>query len=56
MTPEQNEAPITFLYTDLVDSTQILERLGDERAQSVFESHHKLLRDAIADNAGREVK
>ena len=50
------EAPTTFLYSDLVNSTQILQRLGDERAHAVFEAHHKLLREAIADSNGREIK
>ncbi len=52
----QDTAPVTFLYTDLVNSTKLLSRLGDERAQRVFQAHHKLLREATEANGGREVK
>ncbi len=47
---------VTILFTDLVNSTTLLERAGDESAQRVFAAHHKLLRDAVAANAGQEVK
>jgi hypothetical protein len=30
----------TILFTDVVDSTVLMQRLGDERAQRVFERHH----------------
>ena len=52
----QDSAPVTFLYTDLVNSTELLSRLGDERARRVFQAHHKLLRDATEANSGQEVK
>jgi hypothetical protein len=29
----------TILFTDVVDSTVLMQRLGDERAQRVFERH-----------------
>ncbi len=46
----------TILFTDLVNSTELLERVGDERAQRVLRSHHDLLRDAVDQSGGREVK
>src|SRR5215468_3431791 len=49
-------APITLLFTDLVDSTALLQRVGDERAQRVLHAHRQLLREAIAQHGGREVK
>src|SRR5262245_1087235 len=49
-------APVTLLFTDLVDSTALLQRVGDERARRVFQAHHRLLRDAVATHGGHEVK
>ena len=49
-------APVTILYTDLVDSTKLLQRAGDEAAQRIFHAHHELLRDAVSVNGGHEVK
>ena len=51
-----SETPITFLYTDLVKSTELLQRVGDEQARLIFDAHHQLLRQAIAEQSGREVK
>src|SRR5512139_400898 len=47
---------VTLLFTDLVGSTALLQRVGDEPAQRIFQMHHKLLRDAVAANGGHEVK
>src|SRR5262245_38313869 len=46
----------TILFTDLVNSTELLERVGDERARQILQTHHRLLREAVAANGGREVK
>ncbi len=48
--------PVTVLFTDLVSSTELLHRVGDEQAQRVLRAHHRLLRDAIAVHGGCEVK
>lgn len=47
---------VTLLFTDLVGSTRLLERLGDDAAHEVMETHFRLLRRAIAACHGREVK
>jgi len=47
---------VTILFTDLVSSTELLQRAGDEDAQRIFAAHHKLLRDAVAVHGGREVQ
>jgi class 3 adenylate cyclase/tetratricopeptide (TPR) repeat protein len=47
---------VTLLFTDLVGSTRLLERLGDDAAHEVVETHFRLLRGAIAGSGGREVK
>src|SRR5262249_34709933 len=46
----------TILFTDVVDSTVLMQRLGDERAQRVFEGHHRMLVDTLAASGGEELK
>lgn len=46
----------TILFTDLVSSTEILQRAGDERGEHIFRAHHRLLSDAVAAHRGEEVK
>ncbi|MEX2247272.1 MAG: AAA family ATPase [Dehalococcoidia bacterium] len=46
----------TILFTDLVNSTELLQEAGDERALRVLEAHHRLLREAVARCGGEEVK
>src|SRR5262245_38064395 len=48
--------PVTVLFTDLVSSTAVLERVGDEQAHRVFQTHRRVLRDAVAMHGGQEVK
>jgi class 3 adenylate cyclase/tetratricopeptide (TPR) repeat protein len=47
---------VTLLFTDLVDSTELLSRTGDEEAQRIFSAHHELLAEAVAEHGGHEVK
>lgn len=42
----------TVLFTDLVGSTEILERLGDERAQRFFRGHRQFLRQVVTHHRG----
>ena len=49
-------APVTLLFTDLVHSTGLLHRVGDEQAQRVLRAHRQLLREALAGHGGGEVK
>jgi class 3 adenylate cyclase len=46
----------TILFTDVVDSTVLMQRLGDERAQRVFERHHRMLTETLAANGGEELQ
>jgi class 3 adenylate cyclase len=46
----------TFLFTDIVDSTRLLETLGDEKWRRLLARHDELIRDAIAENGGEVVK
>ncbi|MGH9011879.1 MAG: ATP-binding protein, partial [Acidimicrobiia bacterium] len=46
----------TVLFTDLVGSTELLSRLGDLRYDEVRRDHFAVLRQAVADVHGDEVK
>src|SRR5687768_8663093 len=50
------QAVVTLLFTDLVGSTELLSRTGDEQAQRIFRAHHDLLSEAAAAHGGQEVK
>lgn len=45
----------TLLLIDLVDSTRLLEQLGDARAQQVFAQHDQLARGLLARFDGQEI-
>ncbi|HEV3362833.1 MAG TPA: adenylate/guanylate cyclase domain-containing protein, partial [Acidimicrobiia bacterium] len=47
---------VAFLFTDLVGSTALIDRLGDDAADEVRRSHFELLRRAVAEAGGQEVK
>jgi class 3 adenylate cyclase/tetratricopeptide (TPR) repeat protein len=53
---EQTSELVTILFTDLVGSTELLSRAGDEEAQRIFRAHHNLLAEAAAAHGGEEVK
>jgi len=56
MTEQHSSALTTILFTDLVNSTELMQRAGDEDAQRIFKAHYQLLRDAVSANGGSEVK
>ena len=45
---------VTFLFTDIEGSTQLLQSLG-EAYVSVLQEHHRILRKAVAEQGGREI-
>ena len=54
-----NQTPsgtVTLLFTDLVSSTEFLEKLGDDDAEQLRRTHFRFLHDAIAARRGQEVK
>ncbi len=51
-----NAQTVTVLFTDLVNSTELMQRAGDEAAQRIFKAHYQVLREAVAANGGAEVK
>jgi PAS domain S-box-containing protein len=42
----------TILFTDLVSSTELMQRIGDDHAQHLFRDHHDFLRDAARASFG----
>jgi class 3 adenylate cyclase len=46
----------TILFTDMVGSTSVTQRLGDVRAMHLLRSHDAIIRGALAVLEGREVK
>src|SRR5262249_56896030 len=46
----------TFLFTDIVDSTKLLETLGDERWRKLLAQHDKLVRARIVESGGEVIK
>lgn len=44
------------MFTDIVDSTGLTARLGDARAVEMVRAHDAMVRRALKDNGGREVK
>jgi class 3 adenylate cyclase len=46
----------TILFTDIVESTTLTQTLGDEAALALFDVHNTVVRNALTDQGGREVK
>lgn len=46
----------SVLFTDIVGSTEMTQRLGDEAAMTVLEVHDRIVREALNAVGGREVK
>src|SRR6266566_1512269 len=46
----------TVLFTDIVDSTAFTQSMGDEAAMALFDVHNSVVRNALANSSGREVK
>jgi tRNA (cmo5U34)-methyltransferase len=56
MAKQMRSAPVTILFSDLVDSTGLLQRVGDERGQRIVRAHRKLLQEAVAAHGGNQLK
>ena len=50
------EARRTFLFTDIVDSTKLLDTLGDEKWKRLLSRHNELVRERIVESGGEVVK
>ena len=45
----------TFMFTDIVGSTNLLEAMGDEAWQSLLDWHDRMLRSMFSENRGEEI-
>jgi PAS domain S-box-containing protein len=50
--PEPRPEIATILFTDIVSSTALMQRVGDDLAQRLFQDHHDFLRDAVRASFG----
>lgn len=55
-TAERDPAIRTILFTDIVESTAMTQAIGDEAAMEVLNLHNNIVRTALAESGGREVK
>jgi len=46
----------SVMFTDIVGSTDMTQRFGDDMAMEILEVHDQIVRDALAAHSGREVK
>ncbi len=53
---EETTGPITVMFTDMVGSTALTQTMGDAVAQQVVRAHNRVVRDALTQFGGREIK
>jgi class 3 adenylate cyclase/pimeloyl-ACP methyl ester carboxylesterase len=46
----------TVLFTDIVDHTAMMQRLGDDRGRAVVREHERITREVLARHGGAEIK
>ena len=46
----------TILFTDIAGSTQMMQRLGDEKGREVLREHERITREVLKAHGGTEVK
>ena len=54
--PLPPDGTVTILFTDIEESTELFERIGDGAARRVLAEHNRLVRAEVAANDGHEVK
>jgi class 3 adenylate cyclase len=50
------DGTVTVLFSDIEHSTELTERLGDERWLEVLQGHNTVVRAQVAEHGGHEVK
>jgi len=53
---EEKSGPLAVMFTDIVGSTTMTVALGDDAAQYVVRTHNRIVRSALANHSGREIK
>ena len=54
--PELPTGTVTFLFTDIEGSTRLLQALGRTRYQQLQDAHARIVRRAMAEHAGVEIR
>ena len=52
----QDRVTLTFLFTDIVRSTKLVDAIGDKAWQDVIRWHDQILRSLIAEHRGQEIR
>ena len=55
-TGERDPGVRTILFTDIANSTAMTQTLGDEAAMALLDVHNTVVRSALSESGGREVK
>src|SRR5688572_26660023 len=50
------DGTVTILFTDIENSTELNERLGDRRWFELLRAHNAIVRDCVREHGGHEVK
>ena len=53
---ERRAGTITVVFTDLVESTSLRQKLGDDQADEIRRAHDRIVRQATSEHDGAEVK
>ena len=56
MTQLPTEGPVTVMFTDVEESTEITARIGDEGWRDFLNKHHETVRKVTAEHGGHEIK
>lgn len=54
--PAGSGAPLTILFTDMESSSALRRRLGDASAQELVRTHNAIVRGALSEHGGSEIK
>ncbi|NNE84082.1 MAG: DUF4242 domain-containing protein [Alphaproteobacteria bacterium] len=54
--PIEDKAFRAIMFTDIVESTEMTERLGDQMAVELLRAHDGIVRRTLTNHSGREVK
>ncbi|HEX9268586.1 MAG TPA: adenylate/guanylate cyclase domain-containing protein [Candidatus Limnocylindria bacterium] len=54
--PQQEQVTRTFLFTDIVRSTKLIDAIGDDAWQDLIRWHDETLRALIAQHGGEEIR
>ena len=53
---DQDEKNATIVFTDIVSSTDLVEKLGDKKARFIFKKHDQIIREQLGKFGGHELQ